>query len=483
MLLMRTCYGIDSREDLTIAGEKPAEKKVGDLIVVRAERIPWPKLWARRARRNRVNYTAVFPDDPSFVEEIRDSKVVVGCLSVRESFTRWLEAPFAASSKAQKVFPTLLDIQLPFALEDCIYSFLNMSRVHPKDPLDKKATRALAVAARLADVEKKLESFKALGIDPIVLDHEGLALWTQSLRELPVQPETIALPRVVICLNSGRSTLVIGRGEEFLGAHSVRYEDSSQINRLLKTYQGSADVGDPQSVTQWVYTGPGARDTELVKELHERLGKDWPGPSFVHDEPETFLARALATRAILPGPLRCNLRMGPLTHPKITQRARRQSIKTALLFMLAGLLLCSVNLTWGRLIKRKEAQIDRTFCSLADELAGYHLTARGDHALAIVRNKLDRRMDLMGPFLKAFEPSLTSTLSGIMEIGKKHELRYETLSLSRDKQVLIRGTSGDWNRCEKLSAYLQQNGFAVKLDRKEALADGMIPFTITSDIK
>ena len=507
-----TCYGIDSQAD--------------DLVIVRGERTSWPAQMPVRVRRNRINCTTVLSDDPSFTQGIRDGAVVVGCLSVRESFTRWLEAPFPASNKAQKVFPTLLDVRLPFALEDCVYCFLNVSRAHPKNPLEKNTTRALAVAARLADVEKKLESFKALGIDPVVLDHEGLALWTQSLLELPIQPKNMDLPRVVIYMGKDRSTLVVGCGEEFLGAHSIRYEDSSQINRLLKAYQdsgfrvpcsakatqgkqvsGSGDeegfsgqvgnlssvasvkedlqsaISNQQSAIRWFLTGPGARDPELVKEFGARLSRDWPGSLFVHDEPETFLARALATRTLLPGPLRCNLRIGPLTHPRIILRSRSQSIKTALLFMLAGLLLCGINLTWGRLIKRKETQIDHAFYSLADGMAGYRLTARGDHALTLVRDKLDKRMDLLRPFLKAFEPSLTSTVSAIMEIGKKQELRYEILSLSQDKEVLISGTVGDWSRCEKLLAYLEQNGFTAKLDRKEALADGRVPFTITSDSK
>ncbi|MEI6517016.1 MAG: hypothetical protein WCO77_13680, partial [bacterium] len=35
------------------------------------------------------------------------------CLFQRESFTRWLTAPIASSRKAETVFHSLLDIQLP----------------------------------------------------------------------------------------------------------------------------------------------------------------------------------------------------------------------------------------------------------------------------------------------------------------------------------------------------------------------------------
>ena len=36
------------------------------------------------------------------------------------SFSRWLTAPYARPAKARRVFPSLLDIQLPFPLEGCV---------------------------------------------------------------------------------------------------------------------------------------------------------------------------------------------------------------------------------------------------------------------------------------------------------------------------------------------------------------------------
>lgn len=438
----KACYGVDLRED--------------ELVIVRAERT-----------RGRVKYSTISSNDTSFTQETQRGTACIGCLSIRESFTRWLEAPFSDLNKARKVLPTILDIQLPFALEDCVYHFHNVSR-------HRNVTRALAVAARLADVKKKIECLKARGIDPLVLDQEGLALWTQSLRELPVQPDDRNSPRVIVCLGKDHSTLVIGQGKEFLSAHSVRHEDTDQTGRILRAQLKS------QFEIRWYWTGPGARDSRVVSDLLERLSRDWPGPSLVHDEPGTFLARALATRALLPGPLRCNLRTGPLTHPTIIQRAGRESVKAALLFLMSGLLLCGINWTVRELTRKKERKIDHAFSSLAEKLTGHDLGgAKGEHALKIVSEKIETRENLLRPFLNAFEPSLTGTIAGIIEIGKKHDLRYEMLSLSRDK-ILLSGTAGDWNSCNELSAYLKHEGFAVKLDRKEALIDERIPFTIAS---
>jgi len=443
----KSCYGVD--------------RQGKDLVVVLAER-----------SRGRVTCTTVSSDDPAFADGIQNGIACVGCLSSRESFTRWVEAPFASLSRARKVFPTILDIQLPFALEDCVYCFLGAETTR------EKTTRALAVAARVTDVERKLELLGDAGIDPVALDQEGLALWTQSLRELPGTDSGPGSARVIIYMGPGHWTAVIGQGGGFLSAHSVKPGDTGRIGRLLQA-RLKPEVEGQKLTVRWAWTGPGAGDSRLVSDLEARLSVDWPGSSVVHTEPGAFLARALASRAMVPGTLRCNLRGGTFTHPEIVRKSRRQTIKTAVLFLTAGALVCGVNLAARELARKKEARIDRAFGVLVNELAGYDVRAKGEHALKIASERVNKRVDLLNPFLGAFEPRITGAVASIMEIGKQHDLRYEVLSVSRNR-VVISGTAGDWNTCAALSAYLRNAGFLVELDRKEAMIDERIPFAITS---
>ena len=146
-------------------------------------------------------------------EEAESGRAVTAvAMPVAQSFTRWLQTPLTSSAKARKVLPSLLDIQLPFPLETCLYRFPCFRRT-------PAGIDALAVAAPRQNIAQRLEAFRARGLDPVVLDHEGLALWAQSNQELPLERNTL---RIVAYLGADRTVLVTGRDGDLVGAHSLR---------------------------------------------------------------------------------------------------------------------------------------------------------------------------------------------------------------------------------------------------------------------
>lgn len=423
-----------------------------------------------RAQRNRGRITCerVAPGELDAVIH-EPGTVMVACVPVRESFSHWLVAPFPSLHKARRVFPTLLDIQLPFTLEDCVYSFVGTGRT-----ADRK-TEALAVGARLSTVNDRLNGLRQSGLDPMILDHEGLALWTQSLREQPPDPASPDSLRVVMELKGELATLVAGKGSRFLGAHGIRADDTARIHRTLKNYLGP----EPPPV-EWAWTGPRAAAEETLAPVRDLLTREWPGRSFLHDEPATFLPRALATRAFMPGPLRVNLRQGAASHPFIARRSARLALRTASTALLAGLLLSGTNLGWRSLAARREARIDDSFRSLAVGVAGESVgPAKGEDALRIVRDHIERRRLALDPFLAAFRPSLLDIIEGVVETAGSHSLEIETLLIEAGA-VTVTGTAADWDSCEGLKERLEEEGFAMSLDRKPALASARVPFTLSS---
>ena len=439
-----TCYGVDLQED--------------GIRVVRAVR-----------SRSGVRCAEV-PE--SEVNGLGDDAVCVGALSTRESLMRWLVAPYGATDKAERVLPTLLDIQLPFALEDCAYSFLNVISTA------EGTTHALAVAARKSDVERKLGRLGARGLDPVVLDHEGVALWSQSIGERPVGREA-RTPRVLIHLAGERSTVAIGRGRKILSVHGGKARDTGQIIRMLHAQLGPYEPGGRE--VEWVWSGPGAADEGTVSDMHRRLSAAWPGGSYVHDDPELFLARALATRGVQAGPLRCNLRRGEFTHERILRRSRRRSVTAAVALLAAGVLLCCVNPAIKLIVDSKEAAVDREFRRLAESLApGQVRGAKGEHALGIVRAELEKETASLAPFLAAFEPSLGDLVVSVVKAGKRTGLRYEMLSLGLEK-VEVRGTAEDWNGPAELLPLLGAS--ERHLARGDAGVDERIPFSIIAERK
>jgi len=221
----RTCYGVDDASG----------------CVVRAER-----------NGRRVNYEVMSPSLSVTAKSTEEGAAVAAAMPVGVGIAAWVAAPFASISKAQKVFPTLLDIQLPFPLEDCLSSFSEPIRLSPGDtmpmlpraiPGEQKEEPAgrtnpcvasLAVAARTTDVERRLAELDGMGVDPHALDYEGVALWTQALREQDVVSAADTAMNVVMFLRSAGAVMVIGRGEHFCSAHRIRIEDPSSLDRFLR---------------------------------------------------------------------------------------------------------------------------------------------------------------------------------------------------------------------------------------------------------
>ena len=164
---------------------------------------PIAVLATRRGRR--VIHT---PAGPGPVDSQRP---LAAALPVHSCFLRRLRAPFASVAKAEKVWPALLDVQLPFPLESAVCRFLTPTRTADGQ------VEVLAVAARREDVEAWRAPLAQAGLFPWWADHEGLALWGQSVLEQPAQGW-----RLVCYIGEERVALVWGRGPDVRAASGLR---------------------------------------------------------------------------------------------------------------------------------------------------------------------------------------------------------------------------------------------------------------------
>jgi len=422
-------------------------------------------VWARR-RGDSVSATPVEPDDPTLRARLASgAALVVGGMSVRRSFTRWLEAPFGSIRKARRVLPSILDVELPFPLEACIYLFPTVARTA------QGHVRALAVAARYADVQAAIRELDRCGLDPLFLDQEGVALWTQACRE---HAPAAGRARVVVHLCEDHIAVAIGHGAVFADAHAAPAADARQLSRLLRAAV-PADGGE----VEYVWAGPGAQDETYVAALHGELAAVRPGPSHVLAEPDLFLCRAFATRLLLDGPLRCNLRTDRLIHDGLRRRLFRRARNTALAYVACGLVLCGIGAAWRLLCARRDRHAKQAVVTQARALAP-RATLQPGQELRAVRRAVAQQTERLRPFARAFAPSLSRTLVRIVAAGKTLELRYQALSLT-DERVTIAGTAPDWDRCARLLPILQELGYTARVEREDALADERVRFSIAAN--
>lgn len=393
---------------------------------------------------------------------------IIGCLRQREGFLRWVEAPLASSRKARRVFPSLLDVQLPFPIEDCVFDI-----VDTRPGSDGTTSRGLAAGARAVDIERRLQQMDAAGLTPHVLDSEGLAQWTQAAEEhAGIDGQS---PRAVVYESSDRLTLTVGRGTELLGAHAFKAFDADAIHRTLRLY-----FPEPPPGLHWLWTGPAADDKAAVKARHAALVPRWPGTVAIAADPAAFLARALATRALTPGPLRFDARQGRFVHPLVAARHRRAPVKAAAACLAAGLVLCIVNLVWTTAVSRRLEDLQANLRATAIRVAGSErLVPRGQERLGAQR-AFDEQTRLLAPFLAAFQPPLTVRLESVLREAQSEGLRVQTLSATRTL-ITIRGTTPNWPPCERLMQRFQKQGYTVKAERKSE-AGSRIPVVLSLEV-
>ena len=436
----RTCWAVDTSGDDVIAVS----------AVRRGRSIQWRRLSA-------AELTAA--------ADRRDAQVpCVACLHERASQTRRLRAPLGSVVKARKVLPSLLDIELPFPLEECVYDFLDVS------PVGEQEVGALAVTARKSDLTARIEGLAARGLDPVAVDQEGLALWTQALAEMPAADASSgARACAVVYAGHDRVALAVGEGGCFLGAHGARILDAGALERLVRSHLEEAGR------VRWLWTGPQAESPEAAGVRAECVQKRRESASVVA-EPETFLARALAARALLPGPLRCNLRSGEFMHPAERRAEARSSMRTAAVYLAAGILLCAVNVAFWQLAGWRQQSAERTVTDLARSVAPHARLLYGQE-VAQAEREAKADAEKLAPFVRSFEPSMSTTLASILDEAQQDHVALESIALNAKSATLL-GVADDWKMCEKLAARLRDLGFAVRLDRQEVVADDRVRFSI-----
>lgn len=421
-------------------------------VVVHAER-----------RGRRWVYTALDADVPAGVPAL------AAALSVRDGFARWVDAPFASFRKSRKVLPTVLDVGLPFDLEDCFYTFPDFRR------LPGGGMRVLGVVARQTTVAKRLENLRVQGVDPELLDYEGLALWSQSLLEYPGLQ---AMPdgwRIVIWLCGDLSVLVVGRAGVFLNAHGVRAGDMAQLRRLVHGYWPDAR---PPAALQWCWAGPDLQKNTDVARIYPGLSGEMGGAHQVHDAPHLFLARALAVRAAGGGVVPCNLRLGVCAHPRAVSRGRMWRHGVARAAVVAGVLLCGMAIGAMCYMKIRTARMEQGFHRECSRLAGFDIGgARGEHALRMVRDAAVQKNTGQDRFLRLMASTLTADVADVMRVGAELDVRISELEMAEGR-VVVRGATREWKAPERLLAMLQAKGYAAALQRGDALSDQWIAFSI-----
>lgn len=443
------------------------------LVLVRAERGGnVTTLWNGAPEAARVKAASI--EIAAAVDSGR--ALLAAALPATEGFARWLETPLAAADKAQAVLPALLDVQLPFPLETCLYTFSGLHAGTDKN------FRAFACAARHTDVEARLAQHRILDLDPALLTHEGLVLWRQARAEIPLTSKTL---RVVAYLGDGRTTLAVGSGaggDGLISLHGVRLgaddfpgpnapairQWANRVNQLLR----ALPVPASGEAIQWLWCGPGADnvtplEAALEQGEHVRFRK--------LADPALFLARALALAA-LAGDSSGQLRNGDLTHPALHAHVEAGHRRTTFKLLAAGIALLALSLGWQLWLQRTDNRLQAAILAQSQLLTSMAHIPYGQEIPTVQRALKQRNAELQ-PFNDALAPAAMRDLAACLAAARECRVTLETLTHS-GKALLIRGATDDWNRCDPLAARLRTLGYTIDLSREEAGVDELVRFTL-----
>ena len=398
--------------------------------------------------------------------EVADGSTwVVSALPTHLCMLRKLTAPFPSVNKAMKVFPSLLDIEIPFPLEQCEYAFLT------PEMDENNHAQSVALAARNEELDQYLGDLDKIDVRPSLLDHEGLALWTQGVVERP--PPKGDGARLVVFLGRGHTVLSAGSGRQLLSVHSIRsgaqdLADGSgvtawnlRIQRFLKSLPASWRTDG----LEWIWAGGGASDLALIEQLTLAVEPDLGAPisATTLDQPEHFLVRALARRAMVPGQNSFNFLSGTREDEALVAARRRRNLRTSFFFVACGLLLAISSAVFELYLRSQDRQFQAIIDKQYLNIVGMPNTQRGQEVLLAERALSEVEIQNK-PFLSVFSPSLTEPVREVLKHAYRHDFQITRIDID-DGKIEVEGLAPDWDQCEVLETILSEQDFDVALTR------------------
>ena len=390
------------------------------------------------------------------------SAALAVCAPAAQTVIRRLQAPFASVQKAEKVWASLLDVELPFPVEGAACSY-GAGRI------ENGGTVAVAAAIRKSDLAAFDEACRAAGFDPTHCDAEALALWDQHVAEVP--PARAGRPRAVVWLGADHVTVVRGRGADFMAAHVLRASPLAEAPAERQAFEALwaarlrpilaahlAETGGAEMDLWWA--GPGAADEARTARLRRALPAELALRHETHRQPAAFLVRALARRAADDAGV--NFKTDERTHPALRRVQERDRRNAYLGVAAAAVLVLALNAGESILRGRRADATQRQLTEAAQAIAGENVP-RGQESLMVER-AIARRDEETQPFRNALDPEgVEGRLARALEEAGALGVEISRLSLSA-VAISIEGSAPGIQALEGLAERLRGQGWAVQSD-------------------
>lgn len=412
-------------------------------------------------------------ESPDFISSVkrqveRGTALTAVAFPASRSIIRVLKAPRLPPARLQRLVPTLLDVEIPFPVEESAFAVASIHRA-------ADAAEILVAAVRRKDLQDFLgQTRQTTGLDPVIVDHEALAVWEECrLRQPPADRDCRLIafrsgPRLLLISGSGdfpraATTLDLTTGSE----GQIPSDISRRIPGLLRQ---AAPSGFHR--LQWIWCGEQIPVCGLDT-LRTSLNLDIEE---VHLSDSDLLAKAVARRALLPGgQSRFNLLSGDLKHPILISWENRRRIGLYTRFLGVSILIAALGLVFVARIHSLENQLAAKLRREASAISGISRVPAGQEVL-IARRACRQRLQTLSPFREALSPQVSLLLRKLLEICRRRAIAVSDLVIGSDS-ARISGTGPPGADTELVTA-LQEAGFRAGVARRVDSGAGRIAFLV-----
>lgn len=391
-------------------------------------------------------FCAAYSDGTEIAEAVFKTSRKCGCfvaaaLPASNLFVETVELPSSAKGNISTYLPGLMDVKLPFPVEDCLLA----NGV-------KNGSSALAFAITRVEYLRQLNQFVSIaGAQPERVAPAPLVLWNKAFanaRRLFPSGDGVLFH---LHASTQSWTLIAGKFSDgsVQNVLTVGAGDIAAVSRNIRILLSRMAI-DSSFIS---ISGDAATD-ELVGSLNS-LGFNAAAVA----EPKTFLAQALAEDAEGGKSPDGNFAKGEFEHvASVNRRLHRVIASSLFLLLLAlGFLFCAVNfkMKTGASLQR----VDKELGQIANRFAGRLTGLAGPASIRLALNEFDSRqvkaVSLYG------EPGPLDALGDIFTFMNVREMTLSSLNLSEGVMTFVCRTSNEGN-IDSLKGLLVDSGYSVE---------------------
>lgn len=375
------------------------------------------------------------------------SKVII-CPPFKSIVVSTLTPPPVARSKQAKLVPSLLNIQLPFKLDECKYVF------------NRLGTTFVAQTIRNTELAETIALATNNKLIPTNIAGYIQIIWESAITQSPTW--STEAERALCIANKNASLLIIGNKDGIVSTNTFNNSSAKEIIKRLKL----AFKGDISKVALFL---AGEETSTVLRDMRDVAPL---GLINVAESPEYFIANSCAAsknvaqynfigkqKSALGGDFSASLKQ-----------------KLASMFLLVGIItfIASffINSNTDRIKKSNQAY----FNNATKQVAGYDIKIKGTRAINEAKAAYENRIDY--GIINAEQCTITSKLfPKCMVICKKHGVTLGFISLN-SKGLTASGSAPTASAVTSFVNELNANGIKCVLTNTPTSNDGRASFQL-----